>query len=576
MARLYRPRIIRYLDKATGRRCPKGTPGAVKRTVRSKTWRGEYRDGDNVLRTAKLHARKDLAEMMLADLVRKADRQRAGIADPAEEAAKTPLLTHLSDFRQHLEDKGSAERHARMTETRVRAVIDGCGFVRVRDVNADAVESWLANRVAADEFGVSTRNGYLVAIKSFCNWLVKTRRRSDNPLSHLARLNPAADVRVVRRAADPDELARLLDAARVGEPFRGLSGEDRAMLYCVAIETGLRVGELASLTVASLELDGEVPTVTVEAAYSKRRRNDRQPIRTELAARLKTWLKRRNVASEGVVKLPDPEARLWPGPWHEVAAKMLRRDLKAARNAWLEETKDPKEIKRRDESDFLAFENSAGRRLDFHSLRATFATSLARAGVSPQSAQRLMRHSDINLTVRHYTHLTIRDQADDLDRLPPMPESAVPNVATGTDGRGVVAGMVAGPSEDRGNSVRTRDDSSRHITRRAASSNSPENAGNDDDCELVRAGEKEWGCSDLNREPTDYECTDASPEGETGKDLRQTRSDGCRFGCRTSHASAPADADLDRLIAAWPTLPPALKNAVLAIVDSTRPAVEGA
>jgi len=80
------------------------------------------------------------------------------------------------------------------------------------------------------------------------------------------------------------------------------------------------------------------------------------------------------------------------------------------------------------------------------------------------------------------------------------------------------------------------------------------------------ARKKDWGRRDSNPEPTDYECIDVSPEGETGKDLRQTQSDGCRVGCRTSTDSTPAEADLARVNAAWPTLPPALKTAVLAIV----------
>ncbi len=36
--------------------------------------------------------------------------------------------------------------------------------------------------------------------------------------------------------------------------------------------TGLRKGEIGSLTLASLDLESSPPTVTVDAAYSKRRR----------------------------------------------------------------------------------------------------------------------------------------------------------------------------------------------------------------------------------------------------------------------------------------------------------------
>ena len=56
-------------------------------------------------------------------------------------------------------------------------------------------------------------------------------------------------------------------------------------------------------------------------------------------------------------------------------------------------------------------------RLDFHSLRATYATLLARVGVNLQTAQALMRHSDPKLTAKTYTKLGITDFAETVRRL---------------------------------------------------------------------------------------------------------------------------------------------------------------
>jgi len=47
-----------------------------------------------------------------------------------------------------------------------------------------------------------------------------------------------ADVRVVRRALDQEELAALVSAAEAGEPFRDLTGADKAMLYLMAAFSG--------------------------------------------------------------------------------------------------------------------------------------------------------------------------------------------------------------------------------------------------------------------------------------------------------------------------------------------------
>ncbi len=61
-----------------------------------------------------------------------------------------------------------------------------------------------------------------------------------------------------------------------------------------------------------------------------------------------------------------------------------------------------------------------GRTVDVHCLRHTFATLLARNGVSPGVAQKLMRHSDIRLTMNTYTHLDLADTADAVASLPAM------------------------------------------------------------------------------------------------------------------------------------------------------------
>jgi len=62
--------------------------------------------------------------------------------------------------------------------------------------------------------------------------------------------------------------------------------------------------------------------------------------------------------------------------------------------------------------------DETGRKLDFHSFRYTFATKLARQGVSQRLTQELMRHSDPRLTANLYTdvsHLPTFEAVQDLD-----------------------------------------------------------------------------------------------------------------------------------------------------------------
>ena len=59
--------------------------------------------------------------------------------------------------------------------------------------------------------------------------------------------------------------------------------------------------------------------------------------------------------------------------------------------------------------------------LDFHSLRVSFVTSLARSGVHPKVAQMLARHSTMELTMRVYTKLGDGEERAGVEALPPLP-----------------------------------------------------------------------------------------------------------------------------------------------------------
>jgi hypothetical protein len=64
------------------------------------------------------------------------------------------------------------------------------------------------------------------------------------------------------------------------------------MLYRLAVGTGFRANGIRSRTADSFNLDADQPTITIEAAYSKHRRQDAHPIpaRRDLADLLRPWL----------------------------------------------------------------------------------------------------------------------------------------------------------------------------------------------------------------------------------------------------------------------------------------------
>ena len=67
-------------------------------------------------------------------------------------------------------------------------------------------------------------------------------------------------------------------------------GRERAIVYKTLVLTGLRRGELASLTVADLCLDGSVAYADLGAGDDKSREGSEIPLRADLAEDLRKWL----------------------------------------------------------------------------------------------------------------------------------------------------------------------------------------------------------------------------------------------------------------------------------------------
>jgi site-specific recombinase XerD len=322
-----------------------------------------------------------------------------------------------------------------MTLSRVQTLVKACGFEKIADLSATAVETYLADRRRAG-MSVQTSNHYLRAGKQFSRWLFRYGRTNENRLDHLKGGNVTLDRRHDRRDLSLEEINRLLDAAECSaEEFRGLTGRDRFMLYATALGTGFRAAELASLTPASFKLTADAPEVRVLAGYSKNRKEATQPVAPDLAAALADYL----------ADIPK-DGRVWPGRWREKASLMLRADLAAARLAWLKEAKTPDDQERRKESSFLAYcDQETGRFVDFHALRHTFISLLVSSGVDVKKAQELARHSSIVLTYDRYTHIGAEDKAAAVAKMPSLLASNTNGTdalkATGTDDIPLVAGQ---------------------------------------------------------------------------------------------------------------------------------------
>jgi len=281
------------------------------------------------------------------------------------------------------------------------------------------------------------------------NWCVRTGRCPDNPLAIVPKLDERKDRRRVRRALTEDELIRLLDTAeqrpeeelctvRRGENKGKLTanvkpeaithaqslGRERRLIYLFAALSGLRRGELGKITWDDVDLAES--TLRVRIGVGKAKREDYVPLHPQAHEELTAFK-----ATDA--KQTDRVFRAIP------LVRTFYADLARARSKWIEEADDDqRERERREKSDFLAKFDHQGRVVDLHAMRTTLGTTLARHGIAPQLAQRIMRHSDYKTTLGHYTVLGLNDTMRAMESLPRIGKAdaetpAYVAGATGTD-----------------------------------------------------------------------------------------------------------------------------------------------
>lgn len=304
--------------------------------------------------------------------------------------AKTTLAEHLADWGRALEARGGTLKHVELCRQRAGRVIEALGAgSRVEGLTPAAVQVAIDGMLHEHftrvevKLSAASRNHYLRAIKMLSRWMWSEGRIERDLLVGLHPWNSETELRHQRRALTECELEQLLTTAESGPDHAGMTGRQRALCYRVAVETGLRAGELRAVTTESLALNGDFPCIVLEARYSKHRRRDVVVLTTDLAQELKAML------SESC------NSPLFPLPVE--AGRVLAFDLKAAG------------IEREHQ----------GLYVDFHSLRHTAITRMVNATGNLRLAQQFARHSTPTLTAR-YAHVELSDLSAAVESLPKL------------------------------------------------------------------------------------------------------------------------------------------------------------
>lgn len=321
---------------------------------------------------------------------------RAGLVDQNSlrfaDADRRPLEQHLRDYFEHCAQQEQAARHIICKRTHLQRFVESCETERLSGLTADALQRHLAELRAGGR-AARTVNASRQAIVAFMNWCVKRGRIRQNQLVSVPKLDEQRDRRRQRRSLTPAELTRLLTVARERDEAASGRWSSRELAYAMAARTGLRRSELRALEWRDLDFDAGV--MTVRSEISKNKRSDRLPLHPEIIE----LLKRRRPAD---IKPREPVFRTLP-TIRTVYADFERAGIQQA--------------------------DAEGRVVDLHALRTTLATELARQGVAPQVAQKIMRHADYRTTLAHYTALGLEDSAAALTALPSLKTEAAEEVS---------------------------------------------------------------------------------------------------------------------------------------------------
>lgn len=370
-----------------------------------------------------------------AQLVRELERKEVGLHDPFATHRRTPLADHLEAFLEAMaagalgrrrSGRPSAEYVVR-ARRRLQVVLQRMGGpVRIGGLELEVAERALEDSCRRG-WSDKTRDDHAALLRQFGAWLVDSDRAAVNPFHRLRATRTQASTTFRRRALTMLELQQLVDAAearavagyRLANPTARPEtmervrrrGRERGLVYLVTAYTGLRRGEVTSLTWGDLQL-GEDPTVTVQAQVAKNRKEQRVALPRWLADEL-VELRRQRGADLGQ---PPPAGRLVFRVSYSHLTEQLTKDALYAR------------LGSADARGRCA--DQSGRVLDFHALRVTYATMLASLGVPEKVATELMRHSDVRLTFETYAQIRPGAARSWVEQLPrPGAESAPPPAA---------------------------------------------------------------------------------------------------------------------------------------------------
>lgn len=392
--------------------------GVIKR---GDVWYVKWKVATGWRRQATTARTKAEAQVLFAELVRQASRQKLGLeAQPLQTGMSLWALCEWW-LEQHV-SAASLRRYKSMLHVHIEQTALG-----------PLPLSAVGHNVLTTYFRALQKNGYAPRTVNVLRANLRSAFTSakkaglwvgENPVGLTDRLEV---VESPRPTFTPSEVELIIENAPMQwQPF-----------FACASYLGLRKGELCGLRKEDYDAGGRTLFVgrSYEAQQTKGKRHDVLPAPKALVPWLEIALK-----TAGPFMFPGPGGKM-RGQWCE-PEEILRSSMRRAGlvDGWLHKCRWCVREKRKS---VYRFNDSDQRRcpecerkllpvgipksgMVFHDFRHTTATLLLKSGVPIQHVQRIMRHSSITTTVNTYGHLVTEDLRSAVDRLGPRPVQVLP------------------------------------------------------------------------------------------------------------------------------------------------------
>ena len=243
-----------------------GTYGTITRTETSPgKWRARtrYRDHDGVTRLVERYGTTGAAAERA---LKTALRDRARPAGGDEITGDTTIRELGTAWIQNITTAGkvSPQTIEKYTRTVNKHVVPALGGVRVNEISVGKLERFLAT-VEGD----GTARWCRVCLTGMFGMAARHDAIDQNPVRDTStRSRPATEIRAM--TVEEVTLLRKNIAAWAGSNTMGPPrGDDLAELVDVLLGTGLRIGEALALRWPHIDLNSEIPTITVAATIAQ-------------------------------------------------------------------------------------------------------------------------------------------------------------------------------------------------------------------------------------------------------------------------------------------------------------------